>query len=286
MSAERTRLISAFYQNRLAGLRATLERRLEAGYRAVFGASLGRAERVALSAIILDDAGRQPLSQAIVAETVRRFDEVDPIQLRPAADGRFTLADGRHRIEAARRLDRSEIDAIVAADVEIDPAFDDLVARSAPLIHAAQASALLLSAAYLRMLFAEQAGQTIETGDAPREMIGVTKRGLPLAAGMAAIPAMVKAHIGSGHTLPESLQLGEYLTKRFADREVVRVADESTERIARQTREVIGWRGHVQPDSCDECRANEGEHGLDFDFYRHGSCRCEREWIVRVNAAA
>ena len=212
MPAERARLVSAFYQNRLRTLRATLERRIAHAYR---------------------------LS---------------------------VLAPG--------------------GPVELDPRFQELISRTSPLVQAGQGSALLLSAAYLRSLFAEQAGQTVETGDIPTDMVGITKRGLPIAVGMAAIPAMVKAHIGSGHTVPEALELGHYLVQRFADREVVRVADESTDRIARQTREVIGWRGHVQPDACDECRENEGEHGLDIDFYRHGSCRCEREWLVRVSDVA
>lgn len=208
MSAERTRLISAFYRDRLSNLRGALERRIEIAYRL-----------------------------AVLAP---------------------------------------------AGPVEIDPRFADLVARSAPLIHAGQASALLLSVTYLRMLFAEQAGQEVDVGAAPGDLVGRTKRGLPLALGLAAIPAMVKAHIGAGHEVPEALQFGQHLTQRFADREVLRVADESTDRMARQTREVVGWRGHVAEGSCDPCRDNEGEHGLDVDFYRHADCRCEREWLVRL----
>lgn len=186
-----------------------------------------------------------------------------------------------YRLTVARRAATAESEP----DLDIDAAFAELIDRTASLVHAAQASALLMATAYLRLTLEVQAGREVDVGEPPAELPGVTQRGIPLAAGMAALPAMVKAHIGAGHSLAEAVGFGEHLTQRFADRETLRVADQANEHLARRTREVVGWRGFVDDDACEPCQTrNGGEHELSDEFYRHAACQCEREWIVRASA--
>lgn len=169
---------------------------------------------------------------------------------------------------------------LVDAD-DLDAAFARFSAEAAPLIAAGQASAATLAAGYLRALFEMQAGRSIEPGPTPDGLVGVTEKGVALADGMAAFPGLVKAQIGQGRTPAEALAFGRYLALRFADSEVVRVADATTTAIAAATPQVRGWRGTVSARACDTCRSrNAGEHALSDEPYRHGDCGCSIEYFV------
>jgi len=58
------------------------------------------------------ERGRAQLDQARVAHYVERIDEVEPVTVFDTDDG-LLLADGYHRLEAARRLGRSTVRADV-----------------------------------------------------------------------------------------------------------------------------------------------------------------------------
>lgn len=269
------------HQRRLFALRAALLRQINGVYRQAVGDGESRPIRPALDAISLEDDRFPPISEAIVRQTMRAFETAEPIRLVSIGDGRYRLVDGRHRLEAARRLGRDRIDAVVGADVEIDPAFERFGLRAVPLIAAAQAAAQDMEAAYLRALLTAEMGETVEPPTAPGDIVGRTEKGLPLAIGMAPFAAMVKAQIGTGKTPAEALEYGRYLAARFADAEVIRVSDETSRAVAMQTPLFSGWFGSVNKDACDPCWAtNDGEHSMDAEFYRHAACKCTREWLV------
>lgn len=211
---------------------------------------------------------------------MRDFETAEPIRLIAIGDRRYRLVDGRHRLEAARRLGHDRIDAVVGADVEIDPAFERFGLRAVPLIAAAQAAAQNMEAAYLRAQLTAEMGETVEPPPASGDIVGRTEKGLPLAIGMAPFAAMVKAQIGAGKTLAEAVEFGRYLAARFADAEVTRVSDETSRAVATRTPLFRGWFGDVAADACDPCQANAGEHLMTADFYRHPACKCSREWLV------
>lgn len=188
----------------------------------------------------------------------------------------------RRQLAALRATLERRIHALygtVSAE-DLDATFAAFASAAAPMIEAGQASAAAFSAAYLRALFAVQAGRTIEPAPPPDDLVGRTEKGLPLRDGIAAIPSMVKAQIGAGKPLDEALEFGRYLAARFMDAEVVRVADATTDSIASRTPEVRTWRGIVSATACDRCRTNAGEHAADVPLYRHGGCLCAREWVV------
>jgi hypothetical protein len=200
-----------------------------------------------------------------------------------AADRARLVADAyRRQLTSLRRTIERRVLALYGAisPEDLDASFAAFFAAAAPLITAGQASASTLSAAYLRSLFSVQARRTVDPAPPPDGLIGRTELGLPIIEGMAAFPALVKGQIGAGKPLAEALDFGRYLAGRFTDAEIIRVADATTDSIARRTREVRGWRGIVSPGACGPCRANAGLHAASDELYRHGGCGCSREWVV------
>lgn len=189
----------------------------------------------------------------------------------------------RLRVAYEQRLAgiRAEISRRLAAEYDVNPndvqgSIAAFIERAEPIVAAGQASASGLASAFLVTYAAAAAGVEVELADSPIEP-GVTRAGVPLAEGMAAFGPMVLGQIADGKPLDEAIAFGQYLADRFGDSEVVAAADTEFEVQAKAATQVIGWEGTVEPDSCDPCLAqNDGRHGLDDPFYRHGSCRCER----------
>jgi hypothetical protein len=163
---------------------------------------------------------------------------------------------------------------------DIDASFPPALARIAEVVEAGQLAGQELVDAYLELLLVDAGRRSLPTDAfADRPAAGVTRDGLPLAAGLAAIPALVKVHIAAGRTVDEARELGRYLATRFADAEVTAAMDETTVRVGRGSRLFRAWYGVVAAGACDPCRDNAGEHPIDQPMYRHGHCRCVMEWI-------
>lgn len=180
------------------------------------------------------------------------------------------------------RLDaiRQRIVADVAAEYDLDPddilaSFDRFVERVAPRIEAGQAAAQLLTVTFLEQLARESGLDDWEPLPEDDAVPGSTAGGASLAAGMGAIGGMVLRSIGDGTAVADALAGGRNYAERFTDNEVRGAADREQERQS-QAREIVGWEGIVQPNSCDACRANEGIHDLSEEMWRHGNCACER----------
>jgi hypothetical protein len=186
------------------------------------------------------------------------------------------------RLEALRagvdaRL-RDMYDRTISPD-DLDAAFERFIAEAATLVAGGQSAASTLAAAYLRaLLTAEGVEQPAVIDTAPH--VGMNRDGRPLAAAFGALPAMVKLAIGQGRPLPDALALGSHLARRTADSEVVRVADDVTQRAAEDHPRVIGWTGVVSATSCEPCGANRGQHALSDALYRHPGCGCVKQWVT------
>ena len=187
-------------------------------------------------------------------------------------------------LEAAYRSRLDAVHARVVADVagdfdldesDISASFDRYVARVAPRIEAGQAAAQLLTVSFLEQLAAEQGLDGWEPFPEDDDLPGTTTQGKPLSEGMGAIAGLMLAAIGRGEQPTAALDIGRTYVERFTDNEVRSAADREQER-QEQAPEIVGWRGEVQPGSCDRCMANEGEHDLSEEMYRHPDCGCER----------
>lgn len=173
-------------------------------------------------------------------------------------------------VRAAEAAFGEEID-----EAEIKASFARFVERIAPLIAAGQGAAQDLTGAFLEQLALEHGLDGWEAIAPDDELPGTTSHGESIERGLEGIAPMMLAGIAAGKTPAEALEHGRYLVSRFADNEVRAAADREQAR-QEAAREIVGWRGVVQPGSCDPCRANEGDHGLDEETYRHPNCGCER----------
>lgn len=255
------------YRNRLDQIRRAVAARITALYGSTVSGGV-QQRTVRLSDIPINDDGRVPLSEAIVQRTMQDISNAPPIRL----DSSGGLIDGRHRIEAASRLGITSLPAIVG-DVDLDDAFGRLFPAAAGIVAAGQSQARATASGYLLALITLGAGRTAALPVLSLPTISdIAKR-------MDAWPAMVKGQIGEGRSLIEALDTGRYLAERFADREVVGTVDAQTE-LATKTGQFRGWEGDVSGDSCDPCQGNAGFHDIDEPMYRHGSCQCDRTWVV------
>lgn len=157
-------------------------------------------------------------------------------------------------------------------DVEdIAGSFAEFIERADPLIAAGQTTAAALAEAYLQTR-AARAGIELAL-DEVADIAGTTRSGDDLATGMAAFAPMVLARIGRGRPLDEAIAFGRYLATRFADAEVTGAVDRVLEDPAVRSR-LVGWTGTVSAGACDGCKANAGDHDVDWAPYRHPNCNC------------
>ncbi len=182
----------------------------------------------------------------------------------------------RNRLDQIRRAVAARITALYGSTISgesLDDEFGRLFLPAAGIVAAGQSQARATASGYLRALITLGAGRTaaLPVLSLP-SLADITKR-------MDAWPAMVKGQIGEGRSLIEALDTGRYLAERFADREVVGTVDAQTE-LATKTGQFRGWEGIVSPESCDPCKDNEGFHQVDEPIYRHGTCQCDRMWVV------
>lgn len=166
---------------------------------------------------------------------------------------------------------------ITASD--LDAAFEQFTPEAVTLIASGQAAAATLSAAYLRALLATRGVPPPSIIDTSGQ-VGVNRDGRPLAEALVAIPSMVKLAIGQGKPRADAVALGEYLVRRTADAEIVRAADDATERAAEEHPRIVGWTGVVSSGACAPCQANRGEHSLGEPIYRHSGCSCAKQWVT------
>ena len=191
---------------------------------------------------------------------------------------RARLAELRAQVLAAlNRLYAATIDAD-----DIDAAFADFTPRAASLLLAGQSRGISLSTGYLSALITLMGGRTADlrafTG---AELIGYTAAGVSLEEGMDAIPAMVKQQIGKGVEISEALDYGRFLSERFGDAELTSIVDRHTEIVTANSGEFSGWEGIVSGGACEPCGANAGFHELSEPIYRHGSCNCTKQYVVK-----
>ena len=190
---------------------------------------------------------------------------------------RARVAELRQQIlDALNRLYGQTIDP-----EDLDAAFEAFSPRAAVLLRAGQARGISLATGYLSALITVMGGRTPDlrafTG---AELIGYTEKGLPLAEGMAAFPAMVKAQIGKGADIGQAVEYGRFLSERFGDAEVTGAIDRHTEVVTAESGEFTGWEGIVSGGACDPCSGNAGFHELSEPIYRHGNCNCTKQYIV------
>ena len=178
----------------------------------------------------------------------------------------------------AARLDREYGRRVNLAD--IDRTFALFVPEAVSIISAAQAAGVNLSLAFLRASLAERAQRAIEPSPPTASPIGLNEQGRPLAAGLAAVPSMLKEAIGKGRALEDVRTLGRSLVTRFGDAETTRAMDTALVQSAMNTTEVVGWEGLVRSNACDPCRGNAGQHDVAQTMYRHPGCDCVRQWVV------
>lgn len=262
--------LATAYRARLRTLAVALQARI----RTVYGRTVGEERQLPLGAIRIHDAGRAELSEAIIRAALGAIDAIPPIVV--LRDGsRYELLDGRHRLEAARRAGRTGIPAVVAATGDIDAAFAAYLAAAVPVIAGAQASGTQATLAYLSLLLPDA------ELDVPRGILGTTREGLPLADGMGAFPAMVKAAIADGKTFGAALLFGRFLALRFADAETTGAVDRAELLLAGDVDAVRGWEGVLSGDSCPACRQrNPGFHPMHEPMYRHGGCDCTKRIVT------
>lgn len=182
---------------------------------------------------------------------------------------RETIA--RLRAEVQRRV-AAEYDSIDMTDV--NASFEAFAQKIEPTVITGQAAVARLAAAFVRAYGLATTGSRIEIDTQANDIVGTTKAGEPLAAGMAAWGPMVLARIGNGASIDEARDFGRFLVDRFTDNEVTGAADRELARQGDAVSRLTGWEGTVSPDACDPCQGNAGPHELGWEPYRHGSCSC------------
>lgn len=161
---------------------------------------------------------------------------------------------------------------------DIDAGFERLFPRAGAVIQSGQSASVSLATAYLSALVLRDTGRTVRLPIAP-DLVGTSLAG-SLSDGMAAWPAMVKARIAEGLDPTEALDYGRYVVERFGDAEVTRVGDRQTEHASRNSHHFRGWEGIVSGGSCGPCGDNAGFHELGESMYRHGGCRCSKQYVT------
>jgi hypothetical protein len=184
--------------------------------------------------------------------------------------------------EVTRRLEALYGDSIDRSD--IDASFARYIARAAPIVEAGQAAMASLAAAFLRSYSLARTGDLIEVASL-EGIVGTTKKGAPLAEGMADFGAMVAGRVAEGASLDDALDFGRYLAVRFGDSALTDTADRTIDATAEATGRVTGWEGIVAPDACEPCHANEGDHDNADEIYRHPGCNCDRIPLIGDSAA-
>lgn len=181
----------------------------------------------------------------------------------------------RRRVAALRAEVERRLVALYGNRIDpedITASFETFIADAEALITAGQASAAALAEAYLASR-AARADVELALDDLSDDVIGTTRAGEPLVAGMAAFAPMVLGQIGDGRPVDEAIDYGRFVAARFADAEVTGTIDRIDEDPVVRS-QLVGWEGTVQPGACDGCQENAGTHELDWTPYRHGYCNC------------
>lgn len=199
---------------------------------------------------------------------------------RPAPDR--LVRSYRAALERIRRQVLAQIDELYAGVdlADVNASFAAFIADAAPVVAAGQGQAAALAVAFLRSYSASRRGSLIDIDDELEDVAGTTKNGKPLPEGMAAFGPMVLIQIANGRSLEEVREYGHYIASRFADNELTSAADRTIDLAAERTGRVTGWEGIVDPDACDPCQGNAGEHPIDEPIYRHPDCNCQRIPVV------
>ena len=196
---------------------------------------------------------------------------------------------GSRLIDRYRALSASQLAALRANvgraydgaldEDDLSGAADRLARRLVPTVTAGQLAQQQLTLGFYRAYSIAELGRVLEP--LPAVDIAGGRVGQSLLEGMAPLGSMMLGAIANGQPLPGVLDYGRTLFERFGDATARQAAD--VEKANQdQRREITGWEGIVDPDSCDLCQANAGVHDLAEEMYRHGSCLCERVPVLTL----
>lgn len=199
---------------------------------------------------------------------------------RPPAD-RLVRAY-RQRLDLIHAEVNRQVDEIFGEEIDqasIDASFAGFIAKVAPVIEAGQQSTAALAAAFLRTYTLTRTGRVLELVE-DESIPGTRADGSPITDGMAAFAPLVLGRIADGIDVDDAIEFGRYLATRYADGELTSAVDRT---IADQSKgRFTAWEGIVSPGSCDPCLANDGEHDIDVEIYRHPGCNCTYVPLIDV----